>query len=102
MDQPRVVEKLAPANLPLPGSGRLSLDPSRPSVFVASSEPPPPAPLDSTPDRAELSQDSFVQLQTEAGSTSEVRSEEDGADSSRLDVSLEGGAQIPMDHPVIE
>ncbi len=71
-------------------------------MFVASSEPLPPAPLDHTPDRTELSQDSFIQLQTEAGSTSEVRSEEDGADSSRLDVSLEGGARVPMDHSVIE
>ncbi len=102
MDQPRVVEELAPAILPLPGSGQLSPDPSKPSVFVASSEPLPPAPFDHTPDCAGLLQDSFVQLPTEAGSTSEVRSEEDGADSSCLDVSLEGGARVPMDCSVIE
>ncbi len=102
VDQPRVMEELAPAILPSPGSGRLSLDPSKPSVFVASSEPLPPAPLDRTPDHAGLSQDSFVQQQAEAGSTSEVQSEEDGADSSHLDVSLEGGARVPMDHSVIE
>ncbi len=102
MDQPRVVEELALVILPSPGSSQLSLDSSKPSVFVASSEPLPPAPLDHTPDRAGLSQDSFVQLQAEAGSTPEVQSGEDGADSSRLDVSLEGGAQVPMDHSVIE
>ncbi len=102
MDLPRVMEELAPVILPLPGSGRLSPDPSKPSVFVASSEPLPPAPLDCTPDRAGPSQDSFVQQQAEAGSTPEVRSGEDGADLSRLDVSLEGGARVPMDRSVIE
>ncbi len=100
MDQPRVVEKLAPASLPLPESGRLS--PSEPFVSVASSELPPPTPVDGSPDCAELSQDSFVQLQTGAGTTSKVRGEEDGADLSRLDISLEGGVQVPMDHPVLE
>ncbi len=102
VDQPRVMEELAPVILPSPGSGQLSPDPSKPSVFMASSEPLPPAPLDHTPDHSGLSQDSFVQLLTEAGSTSEVWSEEDGVDSSHLDVSLEGGAWVPMDCSVIE
>ncbi len=102
VDQPIVMEELAPVILPLPGSGWLSPDSSKPSVFVASSEPLPPAPLDRTLDRAGPSQDSFVQLQAEAGSTPEVRCGEDGADSSRLDVSLEGGARVPMDHSIIE
>ena len=102
VDQPRVMEELAPVILPLPGSGWLSPDPSKLSVFVASSEPLPPAPLDRTPDHAGPSQDSFIQRQAEVGSTSEVRSGEDGADSSRLDVSLEGGARVPMDCSIIE
>ncbi len=53
-------------------------------------------------DQAELLQDSFVQLQADAELTSEVWGEEDGADPSPLDISLEGGAWVPMDCPVIE
>ncbi len=104
MDQPAVAEKLAPEGPLSPGSGQLSPDASKPSASVVSPGSPPPAPLDSAPptDQAELLQDSFIQLQTEAGPTSEVQSEEDDADLSYLDVSLEGGAQIPMDYPVIE
>ncbi len=100
MDQPAVTEKLAPAGPLLPGSGWLSPDASKPSASVES----PGRPLDSAPptDQAELLQDSFVQLQADAELTSEARGEEDGADPSHLDISLEGGAQVPMDCPVIE
>ncbi len=100
MEQPAVTEKLAPAGPLLPGSGRLSPDASKLPASVES----PGRPLDSAPptDRAELLQDSFVKLQAGAELTSEVPDEEDSADPSHLDISLEGGARVPMDHSVIE
>ncbi len=48
-------------------------------------------------DQGELLQDSFVKLQAGAELTSEAQDEEDGADPSRLDISLEDGARVPMD-----
>ncbi len=99
-DRPAVTEKLAPAVPFSPGSGQLSLDASKPTVSVGS----PDHPLDSAPpiDQAELLQDSFVQLQGGAELTSKVEGEDDGAGSSQLDISLEGGAQVLMDRSVIE
>ncbi len=53
-------------------------------------------------DQAKLLEDSFLRMQAEAESAPNTQSEGDGADQSRLDVSLEGGVQVSMNHSVIE
>ncbi len=100
MEQPAVTEKLAPAGPLLPGSGRLSPD----TLKLPASVESPGCPLDSVPpmDRAEMLQDSFIKLQAGAELTSEAQDEEDGADPTHFDISLEGGARVPMDRSVIE
>ncbi len=99
-DRPAVTEKLALAVPLSPGSGQLSPDASKPTVSVGS----PEHPLDSASpiDQAELLQDSFVQLQGDAELASEAEGEDNGAGSSQLDISLEGGAWVLMDRSVIE
>ncbi len=104
VEQPAGTEKLALAGPLSPGSGQLSADASKRSASMELPESPPPASLDGVlpSDQAELLQDSFVLLQMEAGPNSEAQDGEDSADESLLDVTLEDGSQIPMDHPVIQ
>ncbi len=104
-DSPDAVGKLAPADSHLPGSGRLSLEPPSPSVNAAKPKTPPPPPLSGSPppDQAEPSKDSSVQLQVKEECLEEVLDVEGDADqSATLDVTLESGAQVPMDWAIIE
>ena len=103
-DQSAAVEKLALADSHPPASGWLFPGPSQIPVPVVLPKALPPAPSDSAPsaDRVKPPQDSSIQLQVEADSVLGVRGAESGVDPSTLDVSLEGGAQVPMDRSVVE
>ncbi len=98
------MEKLALADSHLPESGRLSSGSSQIPVPVVSPEAPPPVPSNSAPyaDHVEPPQDSSIQLQVEADSVLGVRGAEGGVGSSILDISLEGGAWVPMDQSIVE
>ncbi len=104
-DSPDTAGKLAPVDSDLPGSGWLSPEPPNPSVSIAKPETPPPPPFTSSPppDHAEPSKDSSAQLQVKEECLEEVLDVEGDADqSATLDVTLESGAQVPMDRAVIE
>ncbi len=103
-DQSAAVEKLGPADSHPPESSRLSSGSSQIPVPVVSPEVPPPAPSDSAPsaDHVEPPQDSSIQLQVEADSVLRVWGAESDVGSSTLDVSLEGGARVPMDQSMVE
>ncbi len=91
-------EKLAPAGPLSPGSGQHSRDISAVSMVLTGSQ----RGSDPLADQAKLLEDSFLRMQAEAESAPDTQLEEDGADQSHLDVSLEGGVQVPMDRSVIE
>ncbi len=98
VDQLAGTEKLAPAGPHSSGSGQHSRDISAVSMVSTGSQ------RDSDPptDQAKLLEDSFLHMQAEAEFSPDTQTEEDGAGQSRLDVSLEGGVQVSMDHSVIE
>ncbi len=103
-DQPAAVEKLAPADSHPSGSGRLSPGSSQIPIPGVSPEAPLPPPSDSvlSVDRVKPPQDGSIQLQVEADSVLRVRDAESSMDSPALDVSLEGGARVPMGRSVVE
>ena len=104
-ESPDAVRKLSPADSHLPGSGQSSLESPSPSVEAAKPEAPPTPPLSGSPspNQAEPSKDSSTQLQIKEECSEEVLDVEGDADqSAALDVTLESGAQVPMDRAIIE
>ncbi len=98
VDQLAGAEKLAPAGPLSSGSGQRSHDIPAVSMVSTGSQRDSDPPLD----QAKLLEDSFLRMQAGAESAPDAQAEEDGADQSRLDISLEGGVQVSMDCSVIE
>ncbi len=104
VDHLQAAEKLALAGSHPSESGQLSPSSSKPSTPVAPCGPPLQHSSDGapSPDHAEPSLDSSLQLQSREGLSPAVQTVETSVDSTVLDVMLESGAQVPMNQAVYE